>query len=357
MKTLLTIATLSLLLTACEKPPAPTPPPRPALTMIAGDQTTASPSGIVGEVRPRYESTQGFRIAGKIVERRVDVGTLVKKGQVLARLDAADTGLSAQAAQAEVRAAEADLALAKSELDRQRQLHARKFISAAALDVREAQYKSSEARVQQTRAQAAVSGNQSRYTALTADRDGVVTEIHAEPGQVVEAGEVVARIAGQEELEVVVAVPESRMADVTIGREVQVRLWVAQEKVLRGKVREIAPAADTVSRTFLLRVSILDADPLLRMGMTAGVRFINENSAGLLLPTPAVTRHGDQTIVWVVAPGSNQVQPRPVQVGAYREDGIPVLGGLAAGERVVVAGVHTLVAGQVVRPVVAGADR
>lgn len=354
MRILLPIAVLSLLLTACGKPPATTPPPRPALTMIVGEQATPSPSGIVGEVRPRYESAQGFRIAGKIVERRVDVGAPVKKGQILARLDAADTGLSAQAAQAEVRAAEADLALAKSELDRQRQLHARKFISAAALDVREAQYKSSEARVQQTRAQAAVSGNQSRYTALTADRDGVVTEIRAEPGQVVEAGEVVVRIADRQELEVVIAVPESRMPDVTMGKEVQVRLWVAQEKVLHGKIREVAPAADTITRTFQVRISILDNDPVLRMGMTAGVRFFNTDSAGLLLPTPAVAKLDDRTIVWVVDPKSNQVHPRPVQVGAYREDGIPVLGGLVAGERVVVAGVHALVAGLVVRPVVAG---
>jgi RND family efflux transporter MFP subunit len=355
MRILLPIIALTTLLAACEKPPATTPPPRPALTIIAGEQATLPPVGIVGEVRPRYESAQGFRIAGKIVERRVDVGSLVKKGQILARLDAADTGLSAQAAQAEVRAAEADLALAKSELDRQRQLHARKFISAAALDVREAQYKSSEARVQQTRAQAAVSGNQSRYTTLTADRDGVVTEIRAEPGQVVEAGEVVARIANQEELEVVVALPESRMADVSVSKDVQVRLWVAPEKALHGKIREIAPTADTATRTFQVRVSILDADPSLRMGMTAGVRFASTDSAGLLLPTPAVTNRDGKTIVWVVDPKTNQVQPRPVQVGTYREDGIPILSGIAAGERVVVAGVHALVAGQVVRPVVAGA--
>lgn len=354
MRILLLAIALPLLLAACEKPPAPPAPPRPALTIIAGDQAQLSPSGIVGEVRPRYESAQGFRIAGKIVERRVEVGSTVKKGQALARLDSADARLSAQAAQAEARAAEAELTLAQSELERQRQLHVRKFISAAALDVREAQFKSSAARLQQARAQAAVSGNQSRYTLLSADRDGIVTEIRAEPGQVVEAGEVVAKIAGQEELEVVVAVPESRMAGVAVGRDAQVRLWVAQEKVLRGKVREIAPAADPATRTFQTRVSILDADPLLRMGMTAGVRFINENSAGLLLPTSAVTMRDGQAAVWVVDPKHNQVQPRPVQIGAYREDGVPVLGGLAAGERVVAAGVHTLIPGQVVRPLPAG---
>lgn len=354
MKNLLITAALPILLAACEKPPAPPPPPRPALTVIAGDPAGISPSGVVGEIRPRFESVQGFRIAGKIVERKVETGSQVKKGQVLARLDAADTGLAAQAAQADVRAAEADLALSEAELERQRRLFERKFISRSALDIREAQFKATSARVQQARAQASVSGNQSRYTALTADRDGVITDIRAEPGQVVEAGQTIARIAGEEELEAVISVPESRMAGVSIGEDVQVRLWVAQEKVLRGKVREIAPAADSVTRTFTVRVSILDVDPLLHMGMTAGVRFTRDDSSGLLLPTAAVTQRDGKTVAWVVDPKSNRVEPRAIQIGAFRENGVPVLAGLVAGERIVVAGTHALVPGQEVRPVKSG---
>jgi len=357
MKHLLILTCALFTLAACDHPVTPPATPRPALTMLVGDMAKQSPSGIVGEVRPRYESAQGFRIAGKIVERKVEVGSHVKKGQLLARLDAADTDLSAQAAQAEVRAAEADLSLAKSELERQRLLYSRKFISAAALDIREAQFKSTEAKVQQTKAQSAVSGNQSRYTSLLAERDGVVTEIRAEPGQVVSTGEVIARVAGEEELEVIVAVPESRMAGVQPGKPVQIRLWVAQQKIYQGKVREVAPAADTATRTFQVRVSVVDADEMLHMGMTAGVRFIGDGNVGLLLPTSAVTQHAGQTVVWVVNPKSNRVQPRPVQIGVYREDGVPVLAGIAAGERVVVAGVHTLTPGQTVRSVDSGATR
>ncbi|HQR60161.1 MAG TPA: efflux RND transporter periplasmic adaptor subunit [Methylophilaceae bacterium] len=342
---------LSLLLAACDHAPPPPLPPRPALVVTAGESGSGASMALVGEVRPRYESLQGFRIAGKIVERKVEVGSAVKKGQVLARLDPADTGLAAQASQADVRAAEADYALAEAELERQRQLYARKFISRSALDIREAQFKTTDARLQQARAQAAVSGNQSRYTALVAERDGVVTEIHAEPGQVVAAGDVVARVAAIGEVEVVIAVPELRMTGVVTGVPAQVWLWVAHDRPYRGKVREVAPAADPVTRTFDVRVSLLDADDRVRLGMTAGVQFANQRESAMLLPIPALTQRNGQTVVWVVDPKSYQVQPRPVRAESYSERGALVSGGLTAGEQVVVAGVHALSPGQVVRPV------
>lgn len=344
---------LCLFLAACDHALPPPPPPRPALVVTAGESGGDASMALVGEVRPRYESVQGFRIGGKIVERKVEVGSRVKKGQVLARLDPADTGLAAQASQADVHAAEADYALAEAELERQRQLYARKFISRSALDIREAQFKTTAARLQQAQAQAAVSGNQSRYTAMVAERDGVVTEIHAEPGQVVGAGDVVARVAGNGEMEVVIAVPESRMAGVEAGAPAEVRLWVALDKPYRGKVREVAPSADPVTRTFNVRVSLLDADDKVRLGMTAGVQFADRSRSAMLLPTSALTRHNGQTVVWVVDPDSHQVQPRPVQADSYSERGALISGGLAAGELVVVAGVQALSPGQVVRPVTA----
>ncbi len=354
-KTLLSlIIMLALSLAACEHPAPPPAPPRPALTMVVGASTSTTPTGLVGEIRPRFESAQSFRIAGKITQRLVEVGTLVKKGQVLARLDAADTGLTAQAAVAGIRAAEADFALAQAEFNRQKQLHARKFISSSALDTHEAQYKSAAAHLEQTRAQAAVASNQSRYTALVAERDGVVTEIRAEPGQVVEAGEVVARVAVPGEVEAVIAVPESRMAGVVPGAPALVRLWAAREKAYTGKIREVAPAADTATRTFLVRVSILDADTAMRLGMTAGVKLASAGDESLLLPSAAVTQIKGQNVVWVVDANKQQVQPRNVTTGAFREDGVLVLSGLSAGERIVIAGVHTLISGQVVRPIEAG---
>lgn len=352
------LALVIVSLTACDHAPEPPPPPRPALIMTVGGAGESSSLALIGEVRPRYESNQGFRVSGKIIERKVDIGAMVKKGQILARLDAADANLSAAAAMADVRAAEANYALAEAETERQRQLFAKKFISASALDIREAELKTSAARLAQARSQANVSGNQTRYTSLTADRDGVVTQIHAEPGQVVQAGETVAQIANTQELEVSVAVPESRMAEVKVGTQAAVRLWADRQKIYQGIVREISPIADTATRNFNMRITIKNADAAVKMGMTAGVTFSGQHIAEaqtLLIPAAALTQLNGKKIVWVID-AQNHAQPRAVVAGPYREDGVQVTQGLEAGEKIAIAGVHTLVKGQIVKPVTATAS-
>ncbi len=353
MKPLLVIP-LFALLAACEKPAEPSPPPRPALVIVAGKGDVHQSMALVGEVKSRYESNQGFRISGKIVERKVEVGAQVKKGQVLARLDISDTQLNAAAAMADVRAAEANYALAKSEVERQRQLVSKKFISQSALDKYEAQLKTAEARVHQAQAQAAVSGNQSRYTSLMADRDGVITLIRAEPGQVVQAGEMVAQIADNSQLEVQVAVPESRMVDVKTGEAATIILWADRSHSYNGTVREIAPAADSTTRTFNVRVKLDQADDKVRLGMTAGVRFANAQdeetqNAQITVPNSAVTQKRGQTIVWVIDK-QGIAKSRSVSIGDFTEQGVAIKQGLQAGEMVAIVGVHTLIEGQHVAP-------
>jgi len=320
---------------------------------------------LVGEVRPRYESSQSFRIDGKVIARNVDVGALVKKGQVIARLDATDAHLSASAASADVRAAVATYELTASEVERQRQLFAKKFISASALDIREAELKTANARLAQIKAQANVSANQTQYTNLTADRDGVVTMIRAEPGQVIKAGEAIAKIADTKEFEVLVAVPESRMAEVKLNAAAVVKMWAYQQKSYVGVVREVAPAADSATRTFNVRVSIKNADEAVRLGMTAGVKFnplapqpLAQSSdqkselpeTELLIPNSALTALNGKKMVWVID-ANNKAQPREVVAGQFREDGVLVTSGLQAGERIAIAGVHTLIKDQTVKPI------
>lgn len=347
---------LLILLAGCDKPPQPVQPPRPALVMVVGATATANAMALVGEVHPRYESSQGFRISGKVIERKVDVGAHVKKGQLIARLDAADTNLSAAAALADVRAAEASYALALAEVERQRLLFAKKFISASALDIREAELKTSAARLAQVKAQANVSGNQTQYANLTADCDGVVTMIHAEPGQVVQAGEAVVQIADTKEIEVLVAVPESRMAEVKVNAAVTVKMWANQQKSYAGVVREISPAADSATRAFNVRVSVKEADEAVKLGMTAGVKFNQQavgaqQDAALLIPTSALTEINGKKSVWVID-ANNKAQPRAVVADQFREDGVLVASGLHAGEKVAIAGVHTLIKDQLVTPIV-----
>ncbi len=336
---------------ACDQPITTSPPPRPALVVTVGNKIITPPVILIGEVRSRYESTQGFRVDGKIIERLVDVGAVVKKGQLLAKLDNIDTGLSSQAAQAQVRAAEAELKLSNAKLDRQRQLHEHQFISDQALEIHEAQFKVSVAQVNQVRAQAKIIGNQSRYTNLLAERDGVITEIRAEPGQVVEVGEVIARIAVPTNKEVVISVAESRMYGIAVGIPAEIRLWINPDKIYQGTVREVAPAADSATRTFQVRVTLTNPDIKVQLGMTAEVRFNNLDSNSFFLPIPAVTQREGKNIVWLIDQQSGEAQPRVVQIGMFHEEGVSIIEGLQNGELVVTAGVNTLTPGQVVRPV------
>jgi membrane fusion protein, multidrug efflux system len=349
MKNYLMLSVTILLLSACEKPAEQPPPARPALVMEVGKTATNSAIILVGEVKSRYESNQGFRISGKIIERKVDVGSVVKKGQIIARLDAADTNLSAASAQADVRAAEASRALAKSEVERQRMLVEKKFISQSALDKYEAELKTADARVNQAKAQAAVSGNQSRYTGLVADRDGVVTQIRAEPGQVVEAGEMIAQIVDIKQIEVLVAVPESRMAQLKVGDVAAIKLWAAREKTYVGKVREIAPAANSATRAFDVRVAMNDADAAVKLGMTAGVRFEGDALPNIIIPSSALTQKNGKNSVWVIDK-NGIANPREVATGQFTEEGVIVSSGLQHGELIAIAGVHTLIKGQKVVP-------
>lgn len=340
------------LLAACDKAPTPLAPPRPALVMVVGANSASNNMVLVGEVRPRYESNQGFRIDGKVIARKVETGTQVKKGQIIASIDAADASLNTAAAAANVRAAEASYALAAAEVERQRQLFSQKFISASALDMHEAELKTASARLAQVKAQASITGNQAQYTELRADRDGVVTMIRAEPGQVVKAGEAIAKIADTKEFEVLVALPESRMTEVKLNAAVEVRMWADMQKPYAGIVREISPAADSATRTFNVRVSIKNADEAVRFGMTAGVSFYAlsvKDNAALLIPSSALTAINGKKMVWIID-ANNKAQSREVVAGQFSEDGVLITSGLQIGEKIAIAGVHTLIQNQLVRP-------
>lgn len=355
-KNAILLLVFTLQLAACEKAPEPLPPPRPALVIKVGEHEAANQGMVlVGEVKSRYESNIAFRVGGKIIKRYVDTGAVVKKGQVIATIDPSDANLSAQAAGADVRAAEANVALAKAELDRQKQLFEKKFISKSALDFREAELKTSTARLQQVQSQAAVTKNQSRYTTLTADIDGVIAQINAEPGQVVASGQMVANIMDMNHIEVLVAVPESRMKDLQKGKEVSVKMWANREKTYVGTIREISPAANSATRAFDVRVSINNPDAFVQVGMTAGVAFTQEKNTHFAIPNTALTEIKGNKTVWVINQ-AGVAEPRTVTTGDYTENGVEVLSGLQAGEMIAVAGVHTLLKGQKVKPQLATED-
>lgn len=317
---------------------------QPALTQVVGAVASDSDNVYSGEIRARHETQLGFRIGGKIIERLVDAGARVQAGQVLMRLDPGDTGLQASSAQAQYQ-------LAEAEAKRYRELRDKNFVSQSALDAKEAALKAAAA-------QAGLAGNQAAYTTLRADHAGVIAATLAEIGQVVSAGQPVLRLAQDGEREVAIAIPETQFAGLKVGTPADVTLWsdnndAAQAggrlRELGGRLRELSPAADPASRTYAARVALSGADAQAALGMTAQVRFKSHDKRDqLVVPLPAIFQQGDQAAVWVVA-ADHSVSLRPVQVAAYRDNGAVIASGVAAGERIVSAGVHKLNAGEKIR--------
>jgi len=342
MKNPAALAVLALVLVACSEAPPPAVAPRLVRTLIVGSGDTAAEGAqrsYSGEVRARIETTLGFRVAGKIVERRADLGQAVKAGHVLARLDPTDAGL-------QVTQAEAQRALAAADVARYRDLKAKNYISASALDARETAFKAAEA-------QAQLAKNQASYTTLVADRAGVIGQVLAEPGQVVSAGQAVFRLASDGEREIAIAFPEGEFSAFRLGQAAQVSFWAtpgAAAKPLAGRLREISPVADPVTRTYAARVSLKDADPLLPLGMTATVRFpsATPGATRLLVPLSAIFQQGNQPAVWRVG-ADNTVKLQAVSVAEFTDRGAVVVAGLTGGEQIVAAGANLLTAGEKVR--------
>ncbi|MEF3193386.1 MAG: efflux RND transporter periplasmic adaptor subunit [Halothiobacillaceae bacterium] len=344
----LTLA-LALGLTACKETAPPAEVIRPAQVWTVSGQASATKLAYAGEVRARHEAELGFRVNGKISARRVELGDAVQPGQVLMELDAHDLQLQLAASRANLAAAEADRINARNELARLKPLYEQKFIGKSALDQAQAAFDAAVARVNAARAQVSLAENQAQYTTLTADRPGIITSIRAEAGQVVHAGQPVLRIAYDSEREVHVRVGERTAQQMPVGTPVQVRLWSAPDTLLEGRVREIAPAADT-SRSVLVKVALPTAPQELRLGIAADVLLpAAPGQDAHWLPATALFQKGPAPAVWVVNP-DHRVSLQTVEVLAFREDGLYVRG-LKDGQQVVAAGVHMLAEGQTVHPV------
>jgi RND family efflux transporter MFP subunit len=334
-------------LAACSKPAPPAPDVRPvrALTLAAG--SSAAIAEFPGDVRARYESRLGFRVGGKIVARKVDVGAVVRRGQVLMELDPQDLRLGQQGAQANLRAAQTNLDLARAELKRYRDLRAQNFVSQAVLDQKVAAERAGQASVEAAQAALREQSNQAGYASLAADTNGVVTGIDAEAGQVVQAGTPVVRVARTDEKEVVIGVPEDQVGALRKVREVRVRLWADPGRAMPGRIREVAPVADPATRTYTVKVA-LPAQADARLGMTAVVQLSQAaQGAQLRVPLPALYQAQGKTSVWVVDGGA--VRLVPVQVAGVSGNDVLIAGGVQPGQTIVTAGVHLLKNGQKVK--------
>ena len=347
------VSAIAALAAACGSGQPDAVTPRPVLVTQPVGGAQAALSAFAGEVRAREESELAFRVGGNLVRRNVDVGAQVKRGDVLAVLDAQDLALQAQAAQAQLAAAEADLARARGDRDRFAKLVDKQLVSRSAYEAQVAAFKAAEGQARAARAQLDVARNQAGYAQLRAPRDGVIAERLAEAGQVVAAGQTVFTLAADGGRDVLISLPEARIRDFSIGQPVMVELWSAPGRRYRGTVREISPAADPRTRTYAARVALsAEAAAAVELGQSARVYAqANGNKAALSVPLSAVQRGPDgATSVWVVD-AAGKVRSRPVTLGPYGEDSVPVMKGLKADEWVVAAGGHLLGEGQPVAPV------
>ncbi|WP_431130900.1 efflux RND transporter periplasmic adaptor subunit [Variovorax paradoxus] len=337
----------ALFLAGCSQSKPAEEPVRAVKLVTVGTSDFDAQPEFSAEVRARVESRLGFRVAGKITKRQAELGQHVQAGQVLAQLDPQDYRLAAEAARAQLAAAQTNRDLAAADLKRYRELREQNFISGAELERRESTWKAAQAQLEQAQAQLSSQGNQASYTTLVADVAGIITAIEAEPGQVVQAGTPVVRIAQDGARDVVFAVPEDRAALIKPGSPVTVRGWSGGTE-LQGQVREVAASADAVTRTYSVKVAI-DAATSPALGATVYARPQALARAGgvvMKLPTSALRQEGKGTSVWVLDKATMTVRSQTVQVATADGNEAVIGGGLAPGMMVVAAGVHVLSPGQ-----------
>ncbi|ALI10412.1 MULTISPECIES: efflux RND transporter periplasmic adaptor subunit [Pseudomonas] len=342
---------LPLVLTACGDSSTATDP-RTLAPLVRVAQVQGSSAGarsFTGVVAARVQSDLGFRVSGKVLERLVDAGQTVKKGQPLMRLDPIDLGLQARAQQEAVTAARARAKQTADDEARYRELVAAGAISASGYDQIKAAADTAKAQLSAAEAQADVARNASGYAVLLADADGVVMETLAEPGQVVSPGQPVVRLARAGQREAVVQLPETLRP--AVGSNAQATLYGNTSGAVAARLRLLSDSADRVTRTFEARYVLEGALANAPLGSTVTLRIAEGAAQGQVLQVPIAALYdpGNGTGVWVIDGEPAKVTWRPVQVLGLSDDAARVAGHLEVGERIVGLGAHLLREGEPVR--------
>nr|WP_238183097.1 efflux RND transporter periplasmic adaptor subunit [Methylobacterium trifolii] len=339
-----------LALSACKPAEeAKAPPIRPVLYTVAKPVDTVRFGPFAGTVEPRYQSQLGFQIGGRVVARDVTVGDIVKKGQRLAALDPVVPRFALTRAEADVADARAQSENAAATDARTRRLMEGGNVTQAQMDGATANRDTAQARLAQAQASLQKARDQIGYTELKADFDGVVTQRSAEVGQDLSAGQAVVTVARPEVREAVVDIPEDLIGAMPKDGRFTVALQSAPEVTATGTVRETAPFADASTRTRRIRMTLQDPPPAFRLGATITVSLARKVEPRVILPETALLSADGHDAVWVVDAAGTRVSRRAVRVAERRSEHVALAEGLAAGDRVVVAGVNSLSEGQTVR--------
>jgi RND family efflux transporter MFP subunit len=375
MRVMTVVAAVALLsLAACSGGKNAVAPPALVVALPVHPDTGAGGGAIryPVEVAARYSNPMSFRVPGKLIERKVRIGDTVKKGEIVAQLDPIDAQRQAASAKATLDAAEHRLLFEKQQLDRDSAQSEQNLIAANQLEQTQDAYSAAQAGREQAAAQWVVARNNLEYNTLIADHDGVITSENADTGQVVSAGQAVYGLAWSGDIDVTLDAAASDLGRIAVGQTASVTFPALPGRRFDARVREITPAADPQSRTYRVKLTLTQPGQVVRLGMTgdatlspvaAGAGASGAAGAGaaggagtaagvgvtevsFTLPTTAIFHQGNAPAVWVINPGTSTLELRPVTVRSYSDHSTTISGGLHDGETVVLAGVHTVYAGE-----------
>ncbi len=347
--TALLIAVASSLAACNEQTEIAEPAPRPVRTVTLEKSEAGAPVSFTGRIEALDEAALGFRISGRMIERAANVGDQVKPGQLLGRLDPANEMNALRAAKANLASAEAKLVQVTNHFERQQTLLGQGWTTRANFDQAEREMKTAQAQVEAAEAQLEAARDQVSFTELKADAEGVVTAVGAESGEVIQAGQMIVRLAREGGRDAVFDVPAQLLRSAPSDPVIDVRLADDASVTASGRVREVSPQADPVTRTFQVKVGLATPPEALRLGATVNGTLQMEAVPMIEIPASALTKFNGQPAVWIVDPNTLTVSTRNVDIFRFDPATVTVSQGLDTGDIVVSAGVQALRPGQKVR--------
>jgi RND family efflux transporter MFP subunit len=340
----------SLLLTACQQEPkAEAPEVRPVRTMTVEKRKIGEGVSLTGQIQAENEAALAFRISGRMTERLVGVGDRVEPDEVLAKLDPQDALNGLRSAQARLVAAKGRVREARNNFAREQSLLARNYTTKVMFDRAQTAVETTQSEVEDAKARLQIAEDQVSYTVLKADAAGTIIARGAETGEVVQAGQMIFRVARERGWDAVFDVPAQVLRSASRDPKIIVALTDDPTVTATGRVRQVDPQADPITRTFKVRVSMRDPPNAMRLGATVTGRMEMESATGISIPASALTNFDREPAVWIVDPASVTVSLRKVEVLRFDPGTVVISQGLDGGEIVVTAGVQALHPGQKVR--------
>ncbi len=344
------LACAALFLAACnKKPEAEAPEIRPVRTVIAAPSEAGETVVLTGHIAAETEASLGFRIGGRVIERLVNVGDHVDTGQDLAKLDPQDEVNALRSAQAALAAAQARLTQSRDAFERQRQLLASGHTPRSVFDQAQKELQTAQAGLDDAEARLKNQALRVSWTILQADAPGTVSAVGAEPGEVVQAGQLIVRIARRDGRDAVFDVPGRLLREAPSDPDITVRLADDPSIVAIARVREVATQADPATRTFEVKAGLTDPPAEMRLGSTVTGTMQLTSESVMAIPASALTSQDGQPAVWIVDPQKLTVSLRTIQTARFDPDTVIIEHGISIGDIVVTAGAHALHPGQEVR--------